>query len=105
MRELPGVIDAHDDPSEILGVPPEAGEEEIRAAYLCKVKEFPPDRAPGEFERIRDAYGILRDPRRRTEHLLFAVDPDAPLISLLRRRPSERCFVGPNSWLAVVKEL
>jgi hypothetical protein len=30
----------HDDPRQVLGIPPEAGDEEIRAAYL-RVKEFP----------------------------------------------------------------
>ena len=34
--------------SETLGVPANASEEEIRAAYLTKVKEFPPDRSPEE---------------------------------------------------------
>ena len=44
------------DPREVLGVNQDAGEEEIRAAYVRKVKEHPPDRTPEEFERIRDAY-------------------------------------------------
>ena len=60
----------HDDPRQVLGISPEAGDEEIRAAYLRKVKEYPPDRAPREFEKVRDAYEILRDPRRRTRQLL-----------------------------------
>ena len=50
------------DPTEVLGVGQDAGEEEIRAAYVRKVKEHPPDRSPEEFERIRDAYDSLRDP-------------------------------------------
>jgi curved DNA-binding protein CbpA len=93
----------HDDPRQVLGVPPEAGDEEIRAAYLRKVKEFPPDRAPQEFEKIRDAYEALRDPRRRTRHLLSA-DPKQPLASLLEGRVSERRFTGPEPWLAILKE-
>ena len=32
--------------NQILGVGANAGEEEIRAAYVSKVKESPPDRAP-----------------------------------------------------------
>ena len=55
-----------EDPREVLGIEAEAGDEEIRAAYLRKVKEYPPDRSPREFERVRDAYDMLRDPRRRT---------------------------------------
>ena len=53
-----------EDPRQVLEIDAEAGEEEIRAAYLRKVKEYPPDRSPREFERVRDAYEMLRDPRR-----------------------------------------
>ena len=79
-------------------------EEEIRAAYLRKVKEFPPERAPEEFERIRDAYEILRDPHRRIAHMLFSVDPMAPLASLAAGRPAARKFVGPEPWLAIIRK-
>lgn len=94
----------HDDPYQVLGIPPEAGDEEIRAAYLRKVKEYPPDRAPREFEKVRDAYEILRDPRRRTHYLVLSADPKLPLVSLLEGRTSERRFTGPEPWLAVVRE-
>ena len=65
-----------EDPREVLEVTAEAGDEEIRAAYLRKVKEYPPDRAPREFEQVRDAYEMLRDPRRRTRNLLLSADPE-----------------------------
>ncbi|MGA2982649.1 MAG: J domain-containing protein [Terriglobia bacterium] len=89
---------------EILGVAPNAGDAEIRAAYLRKVKENPPDRAPELFERIRDAYELLRDPRRRALQMLLAVNPNAPLVSLLPAHPAERRFTGPRPWLAVLRE-
>jgi curved DNA-binding protein CbpA len=92
-----------DDPRQVLGVSPEAGDEEIRAAYLRKVKEYPPDRAPREFERVRDAFEALRDPRRRTRQLL-AADPNKPLVSLLEGQVPERRFKGPEPWLAVLRE-
>lgn len=92
------------DPRQTLGVGPEAGDDEIRAAYLRKVKEYPPDRSPREFERVRNAYDMLRDPRRRTQHMLFSVDPRQPLVSLLDGRVSERQFTGPGPWLAVLGE-
>jgi len=88
---------------ELLGVGPEAGEEEIRAAYVRKVKEYPPDRSPREFERVREAYEALRDPQRRTRDVLAAA-PDQPLASLLKGRQSERRLVGPAPWLAVLME-
>jgi curved DNA-binding protein CbpA len=98
------VLSAHEDPREVLGVGLDATDEQIRAAYLRKVKEHPPDRSPKEFERVRDAYEILRDPRGRTRHMLLSVDPHAPLASLVQGRVSARRFAGPQPWLAVLKE-
>jgi curved DNA-binding protein CbpA len=97
-------IQLPEDPREILGVPPDAGDERIRDAYLQKVKEHPPDREPATFERIRDAYEALRDPRRRARHMLLSADPHAPLVSLLPRSSQERKFTGPDAWLAVLRE-
>ena len=94
---------SNQEPHVVLGVAADAGEEEIRAAYLRKVREFPPDRAPQEFEKIRDAYDVLRDPRRRARRLLTA-DPMQPLSSLLEGRVRARRFAGPEAWLAVLKE-
>jgi len=93
-----------EDPREVLEIDAEAGEEEIRAAYLRKVKEYPPDRAPHEFERVRDAYEMLRDPRSRTRALLLAADPKQPLVSLLDGLKAKRQFTGPEAWLAVSRE-
>ncbi len=89
--------------SEILGVPAKASLEEIRAAYLRKVKEFPPDRSPEQFERIRDAYDMLRDPRHRAKAMLTGVEFDGPLASLLNGRKPRRIFVGPKPWREVLK--
>jgi curved DNA-binding protein CbpA len=93
-----------DDPREVLGIGPEAGDEEIRAAYLKKVKENPPDTAPREFERVRDAYEILRDPRRRMQQLLFSGDPMPPLVQVIDGQRAPRRFTGPKPWLAALKE-
>ncbi len=89
---------------EILGVSATATEEEIRAAYLGKVKEFPPDRAPEEFEKVRDAWETLRDPRRRMTESVLAADPYAPLASLFTGIERDRKFVGPAPWLKVLGE-
>jgi|SRR5580658_476341 len=92
------------DPRAVLGVGPEADDEQIRAAYLRKVKEYPPDRSPSEFENVRDAYELLRDRRRRSQQTLFSCDPDAPLESLLDGTTGERKYVPAELWLAVFKE-
>ncbi len=92
------------DPKNILGVSDDADEAEIRAAYLEKVKEYPPERSPEEFERIRDAYKILNDPRSRALIMLQSIDPEAPLVTLLDSQKKNRRFVGPEPWLAAMRE-
>ena len=89
------------DAREILGIPLNAGEEEIRAAYVQKVKEHPPDRSPEQFEKIRDAYETLRDPRRRMRDMLLSAEPEAPLASLIAGEASQRQFAGPQPWLTL----
>ncbi len=91
------------DPTEVLGVSSTATDDEIRAAYLLKIAEYPPDRSPEQFERVRDAYEALRDPRRRIRHRLFAADPGASLVSLFAEPARPRRFVGPAPWLDVLK--
>ena len=92
-------------PAEILEVAPEAGEEELRAAYLRKVRQYPPDRTPAEFEAVRAAYETLRDPRQRARAMLVADNPWTPLTSrLLGDSQAEgRHFVGPAPWLELLK--
>jgi hypothetical protein len=89
----------------LLGVSVEATDAELRAAYLEKVQQFPPDRDPEQFELVRDAYEQLRDPRLRARRVLEGPDPFAPLSELLvNLPPAQRKFVGVEPWLAVLKE-
>lgn len=58
---------------EILGVSPQANEEEIKRAYRKLAHRFHPDRnkSPGAEERfkaINEAYEVLRDPNRRAAY-------------------------------------
>lgn len=93
-----------DEARKLLGVSAEAGEAEVRAAYLEQVKQHPPDRDPELFERIRDAYDQLRDPRVRARQVLHAADPAMPLMNLLAGTRPVRQFVGPQIWLDALKE-
>lgn len=55
----------------ILGLPPEASEEEIRRTYRRLALEWHPDRNPGNrraeerFREISEAYAVLMDPAKR----------------------------------------
>ena len=93
-----------DDPWAVLGLAPGAGDDGLRAAYLKKVREHPPDRAPREFERVRDAYQALEDPARRATLELFSGRPDAPLESLLDEGQEPRRFLGPERWLELMRK-
>ncbi len=91
-------------PEKTLDVAASATDEEIRAAYLRKVKEYPPDRAPEQFERVRDAYEMLRDPRRRARRRLLAGGPEVPLEALLEGREAGLRFAGPGPWLEALAD-
>lgn len=91
------------DARDVLGIAATASLQEIREAYLRKVKEHPPDRSPEEFERIRDAYETLSDPRRRMRDLLQSSDPFAPFVNLVDGLAPQRKFTGPKPWLEVLK--
>jgi len=93
-----------EDPWQVLGVPADADERRIRQAYLEKVRQHPPDRADEQFQRVRDAYEELRDPRRRGRRMILSADPRANLVSLLEEDLQSRRFVGPALWLAALNE-
>lgn len=57
----------------ILGVSPNASQDEIKRAYLNKVRTLHPDKNPGvnttaPMAQANVAYGILSDPRKRAEY-------------------------------------
>lgn len=85
----------------ILGVPAGAGEGELRAAYVREIRLHPPDTDAKGFERVRDAYALLRDPRRRAQWWMESADPGAPLTSLLE----SPCHVGPGPWLEAIQRM
>ena len=93
-----------EDPQNKLGVSQDADAGEIRSAYLSKIKEYPPERCPQEFERVRDAYEILSDPRHRARAMLQSANPEASLAALLDNQKQDRQFVGPDAWLAAMRE-
>ncbi|SHJ66383.1 J domain-containing protein [Paramaledivibacter caminithermalis] len=55
----------------VLGTTAKAGPKRIKEKYIEKVKEFPPETHPEEFQKIRQAYEILRDPIKRSEYDLM----------------------------------
>jgi curved DNA-binding protein CbpA len=66
------------DPFRVLGLPPDAGEVEVRARYLELVKKFPPDREPERFREIRAAYEAAKDPLSIAKRLIAPPGEDIP---------------------------
>lgn len=60
-RKPPAPLPDTDDPYVLLDVRPGASSDQIRRAYLRRVKVYKPDRFPAEFRRVREAYDRLRE--------------------------------------------
>jgi len=53
---------------EVLGIPITAGEDDIRTAYYRKVRMHPPEKDREGFQRIQQAFDVLRNPVSRREY-------------------------------------
>ncbi|WP_176212669.1 J domain-containing protein [Clostridium acidisoli] len=53
----------------ILEVDSLADEKQIKVAYAKMVRKYPPEKAPEQFKKIREAYEILINPLRRAEYI------------------------------------
>lgn len=52
----------------ILGTRSNIGQDRIKEKYIDKLREFPPETHPEEFEEIRRAYEILKDVNKRKQY-------------------------------------
>ncbi len=86
-------------PFDILGVTEDATDEAIKKAYLQKVRQYPPERAPEQFQNIRAAFDAIKTRLQRLKYQLFHSEPQS-LNALLERgmqtgtpqRPTEELF-------------
>lgn len=59
---------------DILGVSIDATDDEIKKAYLQKVKIYGPEQAPNEFKQIRSAFDLINTEKKRVQYQLFNND-------------------------------
>ncbi len=70
-------VASSDDPLQVLGLPRNATEQQVRQRYLELVREFPPERDPVRFQQIYAAYKSIEDPLMLANRLLIQ-DDDPP---------------------------
>ena len=58
-------------PYQILDVKTDAGDVEIKQAYLRRIKDNPPDRDQERFQLIHNAYNSIKDIKSRERYALF----------------------------------
>lgn len=71
-------------PFDILGVAENASDEAIKKAYLQKVRQYPPERSPEQFQRIRGAFEAIQNLQQRLKYQLF--HHEAPSLNVLLER-------------------
>ncbi len=57
---------------DILGVENNASDEAVRNAYLQKIREYPPERFPTTFKKVRQAFDAIATDKLRMTYRLFS---------------------------------
>ena len=78
---------------EVLGVPREATDAEIKRAFRKLAQQWHPDvnkdpEAPARFKEASEAYQILSDPERRQRYDMFGRAGVKPLVQLFKGHES-----------------
>lgn len=91
------------DPYTVLGLTRKADSDAIKKAYFAKVREFPPERDPEAFKKIRAAYDMLRTPEAKAATDLFL--PHPPALQLSSKRPPTVVDLGfhTSDWAVLLE--
>jgi DnaJ-class molecular chaperone len=94
------------DPYQVLGLPPDADDEQVRRRYLELIKKHSPERDAARFSQVRAAYEALRDRKARVEHRLFGPEQEDHLQDVVEQVQSlgARRRVSLQQLLSVVRK-
>ena len=91
-------------PYAVLRLPEDIEDDEtVRQAWLEGVRLHPPETAPEQFARLREAYEMVQDRESRFRLRTFGDRRYRNLDILLELFPLERNHTGPAPWLAVTR--
>lgn len=68
-------------PFEILDISEDSDDSAVKKAYLKMVKQYPPERFPADFQRIRASYEQIKTKKDRLRYSLF--DAELPEVEEL----------------------
>ncbi len=91
------------DPWTLLGVSINTTDEEIRAAYVKKLRGISPETEPERFEALRNAFRLIKDPIWRT-FMTIGIQKTLSVQGLVDSATKERGYAGPDAWLAAFFE-
>lgn len=91
------------DPYLVLQIDRRATDAEIKRAYFQLVRQYPPEREPEQFQKIRAAYEQLRTTAKRALVDLFLLQPPPDLPN--RRRPSYDLAVHEEDLMLMTVEI
>jgi molecular chaperone DnaJ len=89
---------------DILGVTPQATEDEIKKSYRRLAMQFHPDRNPGDkeaeekFKKVQEAYETLTDPDKRARWQRHTPPPPRP------KKPEKKKKSGGMDWKQPYKD-
>lgn len=91
------------DPYRILNIDAiHASDETIHQAYLEAVRQYPPDKEPEHFQRIRDAYEMIKTCEDRTKINLFGMEAFQSLSDVLPDG-AKRLRSGSEMWISMIE--
>ena len=98
-------------PFEVLEIPPDASNEDIKAAYHRLAKQWHPDRYSGKekeaaeakFRDLAEAFSLLKDPSRRLSFLQQQKPKPEVVVAAARESEAAR-ERSPEDWSAMARE-
>ncbi len=93
-------------PYELLGIPDNADQKEVRRAYLEMIRRYPPERSPERFQEVVDAYRLIRDETERARLEVFGMpesEGETRLSDLVLPPSDRRNRIGMEAWLGLLR--